>query len=596
MRKKDKFSFITHHSSLIILFTHRSSLLLVAVFLLALAARFSYLIEIRDNPFFNHPLFDAYTYFQQAKAIAGGDIAGRSAAFDNGDAYAQGPGYPFLLASVIVLFGLKFVFLRGMGLLMGAINCLLTAALGKRAFDLRTGVVAGILAAYWGPSLFFDAEFLAVTSMMTFLLLALLVASNAGLRLSRWAAAGALTALAALIWPMALVAAPAMTTWIMSAKASLRAKFKAIAILGIAILTPIMPVTIRNIVVGHERVLISWNSGINFYIGNQPDAERLIKIRPSFQWYRLIERPLRYGMRTHSERSAWFLKETRRSIGEHPGRWLLWMLHKTAIFLNGYEVVRDQDLYYFREYSTLLYVLLWNKGVSFPLGIIWPFALIGAGLFLIGHGGAEKWRQPAALLLIFGLLYSASVILFFVTSRYRLPVIGIVLIFAAWSIGQIWDIIRRRHIRSLVPIVALLLALGWFCNMGRFKMNTVLPGENNYNLGKIYYDQGRYIEAKEYFLKSYAEDPSDITLLNELGNIAIAERKKEEALSWYDRAIALDPMMPESRANRAATLAELGRYEDAAAEYKKAIEISPQWDIPRDGLEKLKPFLKNAPH
>ena len=53
-------------------------------------------------------------------------------------------------------------------------------------------------------------------------------------------------------------------------------------ILGFALV--IAPVTLRNRVVGGEWVPISYNAGINFYLGNNPDYDRTTNIRPGRDW------------------------------------------------------------------------------------------------------------------------------------------------------------------------------------------------------------------------------------------------------------------------------------------------------------------------
>ena len=68
------------------------------VFILALAARIVYLIEIRDNPFFDNPLVDCEAYLDKARSIAAGDWIGGP------HTYWQAPLYPYVLALLLGAF------------------------------------------------------------------------------------------------------------------------------------------------------------------------------------------------------------------------------------------------------------------------------------------------------------------------------------------------------------------------------------------------------------------------------------------------------------------------------------------------------------
>ena len=69
----------------------------------------------------------------------------------------------------------------------------------------------------------------------------------------------------------------------------------------------IAPVTLRNYRVGDDVVLISHNAGINFYIGNNPDYDRTVFIRPGKDWAHLVEMPEREaGIDRPSRKSRFF--------------------------------------------------------------------------------------------------------------------------------------------------------------------------------------------------------------------------------------------------------------------------------------------------
>ena len=122
----------------------------------ALILRLAYVYEIADNPFFTSPVVDAFTYSQQAAAIAGG------AWLD----YAPGPFwqpplYPWLLGAIHWLAGDGFFLAaRLLQAALGALSCALLFLLGNQWFGRRVGLVASAALAAYGPAIYFDAELL----------------------------------------------------------------------------------------------------------------------------------------------------------------------------------------------------------------------------------------------------------------------------------------------------------------------------------------------------------------------------------------------------------------------------------------------------
>ncbi len=95
----------------------------------------------------------------------------------------------------------------------------------------------------------------------------------------------------------------------------------------------------------------------------------------------------------------------------------------------------------------------------------------------------------------------------------------------------------------------------------------------------IYIEQGRNEEAlmeAEYADKNL---PESLRLKNFLGTLYNKVSKFEEALKCYNRAIEIDAAQPDVYANKATTLKNLGRLDEAIQNTKKALELSPneQW-------------------
>lgn len=62
-----------------------------------------------------------------------------------------------------------------------------------------------------------------------------------------------------------------------------------------------------------------------------------------------------------------------------------------------------------------------------------------------------------------------------------------------------------------------------------------------------------------------------------MGNEKYKQGRCEEALAFYDRAIALDSSKATYRSNKSAALIGLGRLTEAVAECKEAIRLDPSY-------------------
>ncbi len=131
-----------------------------------------------------------------------------------------------------------------------------------------------------------------------------------------------------------------------------------------------------------------------------------------------------------------------------------------------------------------------------------------------------------------------------------------------------------------------------------------------FNLGNIYQNRGLYAESVEAyrvaiglqdrphlptllnlasgytFLRDFDAarttleyvlglSPSDPRALHNLALLEHMQRKFTEALEGYQMALDADPTFAQSHFNRADVLAELQRYEEAAAAYERYIELDP---------------------
>ena len=532
----------------------------------AFSLRLLYLSQAADNPLFRHPIVDARTYVQAALQLADGHWLGDPQPF------WQPPLFPYLLGLRFSLFGESYWLPRLLQAAAGTATCLLILALGRRAFSPFVGWLAAVTAALYGPFIYFEGELLPA-ALAVFLnclaLLALIRAPSGGTRC--WLIAGFFLGLSSLVVASVLLFVPVALLWARSRVPAPRRWALGALVLGVALV--IAPVTLRNGLVGGEWVLISHNAGINFYIGNNPDYDGTESIRPGRDWQELVDRPMREaGITGGSASSRFFFERSWNYLTRDPADFLGLQLRKLYLFWRGDEIPRNLDPYFARQHSWLLQGLLWIRGLAFPFGIASPLALAGLFLYL----RSPRDRTPTGdLLLLFAVAYTISVVLFFVTGRYRLPAIPLLLLFASYTVARLRLLQGRRLAAALVPLGGLTVALnaGAPANAGHG------DAQEHVYLGQAYDGEDMPARALQQYELALEKEPDHEIALMDMGTVLMRFGNHRRALATWERLLELYPDRSDARFVVADMHLTAGDYALAARHYEHLIEEKPDWSV-----------------
>ncbi|MGB8656677.1 MAG: tetratricopeptide repeat protein [Candidatus Zixiibacteriota bacterium] len=573
MKKTDEKKSIPHPNDAPSLQT-KSVLFFAVLFLVAFIPRLVHLLSIANNPFFHFPIIDAQTYDDWAQAIAKGHWIGDKV-------FWQAPLYPYFLAIIYRIFGHDLFLARLIQLLLGSVNCLLLYKVARAVFNSKVALIVFLIASFYGPFIFFEAELLnpVLVIFLSLSLILVLLSFDRQPKTIKLLAAGVILGLSSITHGLTLIFLPFAILWtvvvLWKKQVATRKIVNYSLCLLIGFLLVIFSTTIRNWLVGKELVLVSSNTGINFYVGNNPDYDRTTSIRPGIEWEELIQGPMREGMMKSSERSAFFWKQALSYMTGQPISYLRLLFKKFLLILDGYEIKRNQDMYMFRSFSPVLSVLLWKGLIYFPFGILLPLSLIGMIIFWRDrHNSKSKALEPI-LILYFILSQVIALLLFFVCDRYRLPLVPFLIAFAGYALYRLYEILKTKKSKDIVALLALFLIFALVSNISRHEPTAKDQAEEHYNLGTVYGRQQKADQAVEEYEKALSYQPDHLMTHFNLAFLYQQHQKTQEAIDEYQQVIKLFPDAALAYNNLGQIYEQKGDRQTAEQLYLKASELHP---------------------
>ncbi|MCP4547937.1 MAG: hypothetical protein GY835_15850 [bacterium] len=422
-------------------------LLFIISSVLALVMRLLYLIPLRGKTLFDVPMRDSIVYVDKAREILDTSFWG------SGVSFHSSPLYPYFLALMMGEGdepGLWVV--RVIQAVLSALTVGFLALIGTRLFGRGAGIATAILAIFYAPFLFYSGELLEITLTLFCLVIAVWLGTDEKPDPKKLLGIGLFLGLAAVGKPNLLLLTPVFLIGIGFLRPLGQPQawpWKRGLILVLGVVLAIAPFTLRNRIVGGDWVLISSNGGINFFIGNNPNASGGFWVPSSMQQdlensSRLFPEKVYEREMKPSEASRFWAERAFHYYRTQPGDAARKNLRKLGLLLGSYEIPNHYSIYFFKaNYSPLLRVpLVWYS-------MVLPFAMLGL-VFGMRRKGAVRvagWSLIVA---------AASVVLFFVTSRYRLPMLIWMLPFAGAGIMILLRILQRRRWR-LLPLPAIII-------------------------------------------------------------------------------------------------------------------------------------------
>ena len=236
---------------------------------------------------------------------------------------------------------------------------------------------------------------------------------------------------------------------------------------------------------------------------------------------------------------------------------------------------------------------------------------------------AARQCDRHAILYLWLIGYAAGVLAFHVSSRYRMPAIPILMIFAGMGIWTLISCVQSQKWKNLCISAAALIILwigyrieqngqlaqnNWA--MDPFNLGTAYLWANEneparlyfeeaekygqgdavlyYNLGLAYARTQKMEAAKNAYLQALSQDPDMVRAYVNLGNILFHEEKFHQAINNYREALKRDPNTHNARANMGWAYWSLGRTDEARSAWQQVLQTAPDHPSAKAGMARTR--------
>lgn len=532
-----------------------------------LGLRFWYYLDLAGQPFFNYPIVDSLTYDRMALAILSGE---------GGSAFARPPLYPYFLSFLYALGGHHQGVVAWAQFLLGLAAVVPVYLLAERWFGRRAAALTAWACALYPLRIFFEGEILGVTLFGFFLSWGMWflwrgMEGGGGLR---YFLAGLFFGLGVLTRPNFLLALPLVAAGgVLAVRGSRLPVLRGTVFLGAAVLLCLLPATLHNWRAERELIPVAGNGGINFFLGNRPGSTGETPLPPGLLWQETVLEPIRLGLTGRGEQDRYWWQRSREYIADDFRGWLQLMAGKARLFWTARESSNNKNLGFFAGVSPVVRHYRWWFGVL--------FCLAWGSLFLLP-------LRPGPLL-VGGLLvgYWVAVTVFFITARYRLPLVPFVAMLSAAGVSEAmarWGAGGRK--RVLWALTAALIAGAMV--FPPWRPAAVGRIDPDFQMGQVYLGRGEPREAEERLLQARERDPWNPDVYNSLGAARYLAGDLSGAEDYYLRALRFG-RFSEVYFNLGVVYERMGetRHREAVISYRRSIERNPLEMRARVNLEGL---------
>ncbi len=382
----------------------------------------------------------------------------------------------------------------------------------------------------------------------------------------------------------------------------------------------LVPPIVQGAAASGRIVPVSTHGGINFYIGNragatgvfQPPADMRADMRGMIEDAKTKAEAETGRAMTQPEVSGYYFRKTLGEIGRDPARWTRLVGRKLLLFFNGVEVPDVPNVIFYEKSCPVLAFLFLPFAVIAPLGVCGFVVLFRTGrnrsvvtlflgcailsvlLFFVN----ARYRLPAAPILImlaaFFVAWAAREI-----SRRRLKFVAIM---AVAALALFFLVSRRTMVRVNDSAAYTFLGNHYIANKDETKAAEAFAEayrldpahvEAMINYARILRRQGETQASADLYARAHALMPRFPRLSIEYGSVLELLGRRAEARRLYEQALSTGRPAEQVLACRLLAQAALAeeRKDEAIAWVKRAIAIAPD----DTNLAGMLEWLESAP-
>jgi tetratricopeptide repeat protein/dolichyl-phosphate-mannose-protein mannosyltransferase len=525
---------------------------LAAILGLGLVLRVAYvLLQPRFDPTFGRPILDGAYYVASARALVSGG--------STGGVYYMPPLYPWALSVFLRAFGDAWTLLLIAQQLAVVAGAGLMALFARRIAGDPAALAAAALALLYHPALFFASRPLGESPTLLLLAAGLFFGSRDDERSG--VPAGVAAGLASLARPNFLPLAP---LW--AARDFVRGRARRAGLLILAALAVVLPAAWHNYAASGRLVPVSANGGVVFWLGNAPGAVGVYTPVNGFtgslqtqQQEAIAEASARTGraMDAVSSDGFWWREGLRARAADPIGTAVLG-LQRAMLTLDSAEHGLD--------YAPALDTNPLRFAAPLPFAVLLGLAVFGlAAVGFARTGGFLLWSSV--------LVAAAAPLLFYVSSRHRLPLAFLLAVPAGAGLAALGT--TRRYLPYAAGAGALVLSFavpsGGFLRTEKASALAVVADVER--------KAGDLDAAAETSRRATELDASNAVAWFNRGVVEAVRGNVDEAERDYRAALDADPVQPDAAANLAGLLVRSGRASEAGPPLEKALAAWPRHTV-----------------
>jgi 4-amino-4-deoxy-L-arabinose transferase-like glycosyltransferase len=558
----------------------KSIFLLFIILAAGLIVRIVALMNLDTTIYADFLLWDERIYHTWAKEIAEGS-------FHSNSVYEFAPLPAYIMAGIYWLLSPNSFYIRILNIIYGMFTCFVVYLIGKELAGRKIGILACIIACLYKPFILYsivplkESLALLLFALMSYLLVKVILPDyinqqdkkiNKTGNIIRTGLLGLIVGMLLNVRAHAVVLVPVIMLFVLwhGYKDKLSWKYLAelAAVYVIGLLIAVAPFVIRNYVVAGKLALTTPQTGYNLFMGNNIDNPTpyyrpvpFASTSPFEQGTQFtIEASRRVGKKlTSQEASDYWTAQTVKQAISNPLVFACKIGQKNLALFNRFEAGDHYDIEFLSNFAKFFKIPFPNFWMIFPLSML---------------GMLTSWRNKRARALITIILfYSATLIIFFANGRYRLPILAVMIPFAAIGIAELYSDFKKKlyalfskHaavcaaclVFTFLPVRAtddmttyynthaIILASKGYVNEAILywkkssEMNNTFSDFASLSLSDLYYRRGNFQEGNIYLDKIKDDSFAAAQKYQILGDLLTYKKDMDGAVAAYEKSLYIN--------------------------------------------------------